>query len=447
MTDEPAANKPETDAWIEKVVNVAGNLGFNKTRLRWKLIRWQDKRRKAANLREQQKLHIGYAHKTCGECGAIQDKDETVCTACGSKLGKRAFQVMGRLGILMPVAISMSTLLAIGILIVYARVWIAAGGGFGSPSGYLLVDFGGRWPPLMHDEPWRLLTAVFLHAGIMHLGFNVLAIASVGPQLEELYGRATMLGMFVITGVLANVGALQVGKLAVGIGASGGLMGLIGIIAGYGQRLGTARGRGLRDAMLKWSAYTIIFGFAVGADNWAHVFGLIAGGLFGFFVRPELWRRRALIPARVLMALVGAVGTLGAIAIIMTRTPQPIDERQSASVDMTRFTDGYISVCTALYADDLPRALEAANKVSELYEGVPGSKMDAAAVAEMCDGLQQLRQSCDTTASMTGEAREQYRQMCTMYQPVFAALPARPPKSREMPPVEAPLDAGAPAAD
>ena len=50
MSDEPE-KKEDGDAWIEKVVNVAGHLGFNKMRLRWKLIRWQENRRKAARRR------------------------------------------------------------------------------------------------------------------------------------------------------------------------------------------------------------------------------------------------------------------------------------------------------------------------------------------------------------------------------------------------------------
>src|SRR3954464_7208463 len=167
MSDEPEPKKPaeDDDAWIDKVVNVAAHLGFNKMRLRWKLIRWQDNRRKAARRREQAVQHVTYAHKTCSECGHVQDKDEAVCTSCGAKLGKRGFQMLGRLGILMPVAISISTVLALVMLATYARGWLAGGGGLSSPSGYLLIDFGGRWPPYIDDEPWRLLTSVFLHAG------------------------------------------------------------------------------------------------------------------------------------------------------------------------------------------------------------------------------------------------------------------------------------------
>lgn len=430
--NEPAEPSKDDDAWIEKVVNVAGNLGFNKTRLRWKLIRWQANRTKAANLRAQQQLHIAYAHKTCRECGAVQDKEEAVCTACGAKLGSRGLQVLGRLGILMPVGISMSTLIAIGILIAYARVWVAAGGGFSSPPVMLLLDFGGRWPPAMADEPWRLVTSVFLHAGLWHLAFNLLAIATIGPRIEELYGRTTTLGLFVVTGVLANLGALQVGRLAVGIGASGGLMGLIGVAVGYGHRAGRGRGHALRDDMLKWSAYTILFGFAVGADNWAHLFGLLAGVAFGFAVRPATWKRRMVIPARILLGAIGIVGSIGAIAIILTRTPSPIEETSDPALgpalELTEVMNGYTTVCTAFYGNDLPGAIAAAKQLAAQDVGLDGYQLDAAAIEAMCDGLQQMRVTCGTTAQMDAQAREQYEALCKLYAPVFRALPVRAPK-------------------
>jgi rhomboid protease GluP len=321
--NNPSDPKQDDDAWIERVVNIAGGLGFNKMRLRWKLIRWQDHRRKKARHRAQVVAHITYAHKICHECGAVQDKDEAVCTRCGVKLGRRGFQVLERIGLAMPVPISMSTLLAIAVLGAYARVWVAGGGGLSAPSGSLLIGFGGRWPPAMSDEPWRLVTSMFLHAGLLHLAFNILAIASVGPRIEELYGRTTMLGLFIVTGVLANLGALQVGQFAIGIGASGGVMGLIGAAAGAGHRAGTGSGRALRDSMLKWSAYTFFFGFAAGADNWAHLFGAVAGAAFGLLIRPEAWTRRALLPVRAAVGFVGLVATIGAVAIIVTRTPPP----------------------------------------------------------------------------------------------------------------------------
>lgn len=326
-----AAREPD-DEWMEKVVQIAGALGFNPMRTRWKLMRWQERRRKARRQREQQLAHIGYPHKLCAECGAVQDRSEARCTACGATLTSRTVQVLQRMGLAaaLPEGLSMSMLLAVVMLAVHARVWIAAGGGLRAPSGALLVAFGGHWPPSTRDEPWRLATAIFLHAGLWHLAFNLLAIAKIGPVIEGLYGRMTMLGVFLITGVAANLGSEWMGLSGVGIGASGGLMGLIGVAAGHGQRAGTGAGRAQRDAMVRWAAYTMIFGFAVGADHWAHAFGFVLGAVLGYAVRIEIWRRPALLPLRVAVQLAGVAGAIAAIALIFTRAAPPLEPPDQA---------------------------------------------------------------------------------------------------------------------
>lgn len=329
------APEPDPDAWIEKLVSVAKALGMNPVRVRWKLIRWQESRRRAQRRREQWVTHVRYQHKTCPECGHVQDRDEKVCTACGAALTRRGVQVLQRIGLTTPELISMSTLLALVILGVYLRVWLAAGGGLGSPSVTLLHGFGGHWPPDTASEPWRLVTAIFLHAGLWHLGFNLLAIASIGPRIEALYGRLTMLMLFVMTGTLAGLGSELMGLTGVGVGASGGVMGLIGAAAGYGQRQGTSSGRELRNAMLQWSVYTFVFGYWFHADNWAHAFGLVTGAVFGYAVRPAAWSQPRMRPVRALGKLIGAVGAVGALAILFTRTPPPPEPRPdpAAAVD------------------------------------------------------------------------------------------------------------------
>src|SRR6185295_15033722 len=103
------APRPDDDAWIEKVVGIAGALGFNQMRVRWKLIRWQESRRKARRWREQRIAHISYQHKTCHECGAVQDRNEAICTQCGAKLTSRTLQVLQRIGLTTPEFVSMST--------------------------------------------------------------------------------------------------------------------------------------------------------------------------------------------------------------------------------------------------------------------------------------------------------------------------------------------------
>ena len=63
--------------------------------------------------------------------------------------------------------------------------------------------------------------------------------------------------------------------------AWGAVMGLCGVAAGWGQREGTTAGREIRNMMLKWAAYTVLFGFFIGADNAAHAAGFVSGGVIG----------------------------------------------------------------------------------------------------------------------------------------------------------------------
>ena len=436
-----AESNEAPDAWIERVVRVAGALGMNPVRVRWKLIRWQEGRRRAQRRREQWVTHVRYQHKTCPTCGAVQDRDEKSCTACGGALTGRGLQVLQRIGLTAPDLISMSTLLALAMLGVYLRVWIAAGGGLRSPGPGLLAAFGGHWLAASAVEPWRLVTAIFLHAGLWHLGFNLVAIASVGPRIEAVYGRLTMLMLFVVTGVLGNLGSDLMGPVGVGIGASGGVMGLVGVAAGYGQRAGTASGRALRNAMLQWSAYTFVAGFWLHADNWAHAFGLATGAVFGYAVRPETWAHPRLLPVRALGKLAGGAGAIAALAIIFTRTPSPPpshgvtagaaeqeveegdeDEAAGASANLARM----VEMCRVRAGGDGAGATGPGAEMAR--------RLDPATIERICRGLHDLRERCrggpaDRAGSSAIGApdRDGMRPYCEANAAALSRLPERPP--------------------
>src|SRR6185295_9802622 len=106
-----------------------------------------------------------------------------------------------------------------------------------------------------------------------------------------------------VTGILAGWGSELWGLYGVGIGASGALMGLIGLAAGWGHREGTSMGRIIRDQMVKWGIYTIVFGFFIHADNVAHAAGFISGALLGLVSRPRWERPRVVLDG--VMSLVG----------------------------------------------------------------------------------------------------------------------------------------------
>jgi len=396
--------------WIDKVAQWSRHVGMNPTRVRWKLIRWHERRGRDRRRLEQKVDHIKYEHKTCDQCGAVQDRDAKVCSSCGAKLATRTFHVLRRLGIIAPEALSLSTVLALVIMTAYARVWVAQGGGFHAPPGELLLDFGADLHVGFGDDYWRLLTAAFLHMGFWHLAFNLIAIASVGPQVEQIWGRLAMLFVFVITAVAGFVlsDAMQPNVLTAG--ASGGVCGLIGAAAGYGQRLGTTRGRTIRNDMVKWFAYTVVFGFAVGANNWAHLGGAAAGAALGYAMPPALWKRRTLLPLRFVVKLAGVAATVAALAIILTRTPRTHDD----SNPMIARVDLVAQICRVQRID--PAAARALYVTTFTQLGLVDST--SGHVGEMCAGMLVIRDAC-RNGGMTEMAANERHAYCD---PIVRAL-------------------------
>ncbi|MGI5865440.1 MAG: rhomboid family intramembrane serine protease [Myxococcales bacterium] len=303
---------------LERLVKIAAVLGFNPVSVRWKLAKLQ---RRLGVRRQQARAHVNqlrYAHKICPHCGRLVDRADKSCVSCGERASSWLVHFLGRLGVKAPALFSASGLLGVLILAAYARVAVAGGGGLVGFDSVTLLQFGGHAPWLVHQgEWWRLFTAMFLHIGLWHLLFNLVALSQLGPAVEQAIGRGWMLLLFLMTGLCGNLGSELWGLHGVAAGASGALLGLTGFTAVWGHRQGTSIGRSIRDRMLRWALLTVVFGFLVSADNAAHVFGFLSGGLLGLAVRPgrlrEDWRRLAGLVAGALG--VAAVG--GVLALVM----------------------------------------------------------------------------------------------------------------------------------
>jgi rhomboid protease GluP len=318
MGDKHDPDESDVPEWI---VSAAKALGMNEIRVRWKLIRWQ---RALRNMRRDlAPASRGFQHQICASCGAVQDNEAKVCSSCKEKLSAPAARLLKKLGLRIPEALSISSLLAVSFIMLFGRMWISGPGqtlwGWTTPT---FITYGGMIPELVIEERqwWRLATACFMHLGIFHLGFNTVAIMQIGPSVEELFGRGRMLFFFMLTGVLAfGVSALV--QDAPTAGASGAIMGLIGVAAGWGQRDGTSLGREVRNQMVQWGVYTMLFGVMVNANHVAHAAGFVFGGLLGYAFDPrQLERTRRSTLSHVLGA-VGALAMAGTIAIMIFPLP------------------------------------------------------------------------------------------------------------------------------
>lgn len=159
--------------------------------------------------------------------------------------------------------------------------------GMGNIADQVLLRLGAREShAIFNGELWRLVMPIFLHGNLIHIGFNTFVLMTVGPQIEETYGSPRYLFLYLLTGIFGNVvstawSILRHGGFGISIGASGSLLGLIGLMLAITTRRGGAMMQMLRTSHLKWVLIIFVVGLVFGFDNAAHAGGLAAGFLLG----------------------------------------------------------------------------------------------------------------------------------------------------------------------
>ncbi len=200
---------------------------------------------------------------------------------------------------------------------------IASGGGPGlpnsggllgmlnaAPANDVLLRLGtAGWVSWSQGKWWGLLTSTYLHADVLHILFNMLALRSLGPLVEFEFGGSRFISIYTLTGLAGSLITLAVG-IPNSVGASGAVFGLIGALLYYGWRRGGVWGRNIFRNMLFWGLINIALGFANPfINNYAHIAGLVSGfGLAWLFNYNE--RQRATIYHHIL-----ALGCLVVIAV------------------------------------------------------------------------------------------------------------------------------------
>ena len=291
-------------------------LGMNGTRWQWRIIRWQNRWEAWKASLTQKKQHVTYQHKFC-RCGKLLDRDEKTCPHCGARAPSwRAQSVARAFGLVMPTACIGTPLLVVANVGVMLVLMFVYGGTFlFSPTNQQLAEAGGLIPVLFFQgDVWRLVTYGYLHAGFLHIAFNMFALSQVGPLLEKEIGTARFFSVYTLT--LIGGGAadlvLRANVPVVIIGASGALFGLIGFGLSYAHFSGGSSGRMWRGFFLRWALYGFLFGFFLGLDNIAHGGGFAVGLALGFLIEREGQHRDALTPVWRVVAVLCLLATAGA---------------------------------------------------------------------------------------------------------------------------------------
>jgi len=168
-------------------------------------------------------------------------------------------------------------------------------GGFNflAPSGRSLFVFGasGVIPVFRAGRWWTFLTAGWLHAGVLHILFNMMWIRQLAPAASEMYGPSRMVIIYTIAGVtgfaastLSGAFIPFLGGAGFTVGASAPIFGLLGALVFYGRRTGSSI---VGDQAKSWAVALFIFGFIFrGVDNWAHLGGFAGGYAAAKFLDP-----------------------------------------------------------------------------------------------------------------------------------------------------------------
>jgi len=142
---------------------------------------------------------------------------------------------------------------------------------------------------ILEGEIWRFLTPVFLHGSIVHLGFNMYAIYSIGPSLERKYGGTSFILLYVIGAIFGNVFSFLFSSNP-SLGASTAIFGLIAAQGVYIYKnrylLGNAA-KPLLTNVIFMIAINLYLGLSPGIDNWGHLGGLVGGFLYAWFAGPS----------------------------------------------------------------------------------------------------------------------------------------------------------------
>lgn len=162
------------------------------------------------------------------------------------------------------------------IIFVLMYIW-----GNGSEDIYTLIKFGANYQPLVKaGEVWRLVTAMFLHIGIIHLVCNMYSLWIIGRQLETFLGKFKFLIVYLGSGILGSLLSVTLHS-TVSAGASGAIFGLMGSLLYFGYHYRLYLGSVMKTQVIPIILLNLLIGFTLsGIDNFAHIGGLIGGYLF-----------------------------------------------------------------------------------------------------------------------------------------------------------------------
>ena len=154
-------------------------------------------------------------------------------------------------------------------------------------TGTVPIDRLHRW--------WTLISANYLHVGLLHILFNLIALRQIAPLVIREFGPHRMVILYFLTGIIGFLVSYLAG-VQLTIGASAAVCGLIGASLYYGKSRGGIYGQAIYRQIGAWALGIFIFGLLVPSiNNWGHGGGMVAGAMLGFVLGYGEKRRERLL--------------------------------------------------------------------------------------------------------------------------------------------------------
>ncbi len=225
--------------------------------------------------------------RMCPDCRAFISINDRVCPYCGVQLGPRAIDLraasllsfMPRANLTSAILITINLLLFLIELIVNYNLFHAPPTSL-NPSIPVLMGDSNPQLILQFHQWWRLITAGFLHAGFLHIAFNMWALFDLVGEVEQFYGTSRLIFTYVFSTFTGFLFALYFSG-ASALGASAACFGLIGIMLAMGVRRNDPISHAVRSFYTRWLVYGIALSFLPGISLAAHLGGFAGGFLVG----------------------------------------------------------------------------------------------------------------------------------------------------------------------
>ena len=178
-------------------------------------------------------------------------------------------------------------------------------------TSLLLLGATGTVPIDRFGRLWTLLSANYLHGGILHIFFNLMALRQIAPWVNNEYGPNRMFTIYTLGGVCGFL-VSYLARVPFTIGASAAVCGLIGSLLYFGKSRGGAYGTAVYREVSGWVVGLVLFGLVMpGINNWGHGGGIIGGIIMGKLLCYE--ERRGETAIHRFLALLCAVTTVGVL--------------------------------------------------------------------------------------------------------------------------------------